>query len=384
VELASPDTQEMREGLRRAWKLAELDTTVGLQALELLDTLESMPPDEAKRLIERLRNHPEATGWHVVATLKRELQLYPERRNSLIQEAVQRSLELKREDVVPFVRWLVEQGEYLQVLALVNEDEARGYQPLLENYLTALTMLQRFESLERLINDPKVGTILSPSVAAFYRAHLAFVTRKPAADIRQALLLARNAAELERRGELSLRIAEYAEARGYTDIAEGAYKSASQSPRTDRQGFQGLIRTTESNGNTEGMLAAASEACQRWPGDPLYAERLLYLNLLTGRQMEVALHESLKLVEQRNNDHQRRLLVALGYWRLMDLRAATEHLQNMDLGALSPGQQAVFAAIARDSGTNNARQAALSVIRNIDPKASMLPEERACIAYAER
>jgi hypothetical protein len=56
----------------------------------------------------------------------------------------------------------------------------------------------------------------------------------------------------------------------------------------------------------------------------------------------------------------------------------------MDLRHLTPGQQAVFAAIARDSSVENAKSAAHEVVLNIDPKARMLPEERSCFTRAIR
>jgi len=384
IQTDSGNPNEVSDGLRRAWEVALRDDPLGLQALEFLDSFESLPPDEATELIQRLRAHPKATGWHLVAALRRQLLLNPAQRVNLIQEAIELTRGKTREDLVPMIRWLVEQQQFLQVLALVSEEDAKGYQPLLENYLTALTMLKRFEDLERLVKDPKVEAILNQSVSAFYRAHLAFVMNKPADEIRSALMVAKNAADIERRGELCMKIGEYAEARGFSDIAEQAYKSAAQNPRTDRIGYQGLLRASEANGNTEGLLEAATAAVQRWPDDPIYVERFLYVNLLAGRQLELTLLEVQKLLEQRPEDQLRRLLTALAHWRLSDFKAATPLLQKMDISQLSAGQKAIFAAIARDSETNNSVQAARDVILSIDPQAKMLPEERICLTKATR
>lgn len=384
TQTESSDPLERSAGLRLAWEVAQRDDALGLQALEFLDSFENLPPDEATRLIQRLRTHPKATGWHQVAALKRKLRQSPSQKVELVQEAIDLARGKSREDLVPMVRWLVEQQQFLQVLALVPEEDAKGYQPLLENYLTALTMLQRFEDLERLVNDPKVQSILNQSVAAFYRAHLAFVMRKPADEVRTALILAKTAADTERRGELCIKIAEYAEARGFADIAEDAYKSAALNPRTDRVGYQGLIRASEANGNTEGLLEAATEANRRWPNDPVYQERYLYVNLLTGRELEVSLLAAQQLLDQRPDDNQRRLMVALGYWRLGDIKAATPLLQNLDLRVLSAGQKAALAVIARDSTANNAAEAARTVVSNIEAQARMLPEERGFLSKATR
>jgi hypothetical protein len=71
---------------------------------------------------------------------------------------------------------------------------------------------------------------------------------------------------------------------------------------------------------------------------------------------------------------------------MRDMNAATHFLNGMDLSNnhLTPGQQAVYAAIARDSIAENAVDVARHVLRDIDPTARMLPEERLCFAKAAR
>lgn len=384
VQTGTDDVTERADGMRRLWELAAKDDALALQAIEYLDTLDIVAADEAQKLVQRLRLHPKATGWHQVSALNRQLRLNPSQKIAIVQEAIDMAKGKAREDLVPMVRWLVEQQQFLQVLALVPEEEAKGFQPLLENYLTALTMLGRFDDLERLVKDEKVDALLNRSVSAFYRAHLAFVLKKPVEDVRIALTAARTAADIEGRGDLCLKIAEYAEARGHADIAETAYKNAALKNRTERAGYQGLIRATQANGNTQGMLEATTEAVRRWPDDPSYSESFLYVNLLSGSQMELTLTEALKLHEQQPEDPLTRLLVALAYWRFKDYKATLPYIQQMDVSKLTAGQKAIFAAIARDSGTSNSSEAAREVINMIEPKARMLPEERASIAKATR
>ena len=375
---------DVAEGLRLAWELAEDDSETGLQALEFLGGFERLPPEQSVRLIQRLRSHPKAGGWHLADALTREVRLNPARRPQYIQEAIEQARGKTREELLPLVRWLVEQRQFAQVVALVNEDEAKAYLPLLENYLTALTFLGRFEDLERLVMDPQVNAILNQTLKAFYRAHLAFVTRKPPAEVRAALTSARAAAELEKRGDLCLRLAQYAEARGHADIAIEAYRSAAGMRQTEREGYQGLIRTAEAVGNSPLMLEAAREAVARWPDDPLYLERLLYIRLLMGTGIEAALAESQRLLEQRPDDAVRLLTTAMGHWRLRDPSGAAEPVAKAKADELSPGQRAVLAAITRGLGTSEAAAEARRIALAIDPKAPMLPEERRCLELAVR
>jgi hypothetical protein len=76
--------------------------------------------------------------------------------------------------------------------------------------------------------------------------------------------------------------------------------------------------------------------------------------------------------------------MALAYWRLKDMDSAVQYLVDMNLNRLSPGQKAVLAAITRNCNIENAKDAARLALNDIDPKANMLPEERACFTEASR
>jgi len=387
VQIKSKLNSEVLDGIRHAWKAAEEGKDdISLKALELLASIENLPPEQNRKLIAGLRSHPKANGWHLVAALSRQVAVEPLKKNQLIEEAITLASSRKREDLVPLVNWLIKspQNEYLKVLSLVSEKEAKSYQPLLENYLTALTYLGRNDDLERLVHDPEVNSIVSQAVGAFFRAHLAYVLKKPAEETRSALLAAETAADTEHQSGLLEQIARYAEERGHYDIAEQAFRAVAINPQSETKGFQGLIRTTAHNGNTDGLIRAAGEAVRRWPDNSSYMESLVYANLLVGREMESSQIEAQKLLDQQPNDHQRKLLMGLAYWRLKDNTNAAQNINNMDLRNLTPGQRAVFAAIARDSNLDNAAEAAHQVLVEIDPKSQMLPEERACFTKASR
>ncbi len=372
VQVSTNNPQEVTAGIKLAWEVAAEEDANGMSAIEFLDTVGNLSVEDSNRLIQRLENHPNSNGWHKVAAMKRKLQLKPGRRQEIVLEAMNLAKGKEREELLPLVRWFVEQREFLPVLTLVTETQAKQYQPLLENYLNALTALGRYPDMERLIEDPDVIAMIPKSVATFYRAHLAYVMRKPAEEIRSAVLAAKQAAEQEGRAELILAIAKYAEERGHTDIAEEAYKSASASRRTERDGYHGLIRVSEVNGNTESMLVAAREAAHRWPDDQSYRERYLYACLLTGKDLELSLDMTRKLLEAQPKDNLRKLMVSLGYWRVGDMPQSAANLQHMDLNLLNNGQRAVFAMLARSAGFESE---AKSVVNVIDPKARMLPEE---------
>ena len=382
VQLSSGNPAEIGLGMDLLWKLTEQDDAVGLQSLEYISSLPSLTPAETTRLIERLKTHPKADDRHYVTALKLEVMRSPGRKKEIVLEATTKYRDKKRDQLVPFVRWLVEEGEFRQVLAVLPEEEAKTHQGLLENYLNALTMLQRFSDLERLVNDPKVGDVLDPTTVAMFRAHLAYILNKPAEELRSKLINAKDAAQFNGRYPALLQIAKYGEDRGHFDIAEDAYRlaikaaqRASAPPRIERDAFTGLIKACLANRNTEALIQATQEAVARWPDDTNFAETHLYISLLAGKNIELSLRNATALLKIQPSDHQRKLNVALAHWRNHDNQLALQNLQYIDLNPLTEGQRAVFAAIADSSGFH---EEAKGVVKVISPQAGMLPEERRC------
>ncbi|HEY1050922.1 MAG TPA: hypothetical protein VGE39_14230 [Prosthecobacter sp.] len=386
VQIASANPGEVGQGMELLWKLAAQDDALGLQTLEFIDSLPNLTPQDTTKLIERLKSHPRGTNWHYVNALKREVALSPERKKEIVMTATMKFRDKKRDELVPFIRWLVEQGEFAQILAVLPEDDAKRHGGLLENYLNALMMLQRFGDLERLVNDPMVAEIQDTTTLAMYQAHLAYVMKKSPEELRAKLITAKDMAEVNGRYPALLRIAQYGEDRGHFDIAEEAYrltiraaKRASAPPQIERMAYEGLIKACLSTNNSELLLQATQDAVARWPDDTQFAERHHYVTLLLGKNVELSLRNAQTMLRIQPRDNQRKLNVALAYWRMQDIQQATQHLQHMDLNPLSEGQRAVFAAIANSAGF---KDEAHRVVQAISPKASMLPEERKCFEKA--
>ena len=372
VQVISSVRPESMAGMETLWKLSQNEGEIGLKAIDVLNALQNLGPEDMNRLVERLENHPRKSGWHEVAAMKRRVEMAPTRRSSIIQEAVVKYKAVKREERLPFVRWLVEEREFNQVLALVDVEDAMAYQPLLLNYLTALTMLGRFDELGRVIENPKAAEILTKTDHTFYQAHLAFVRRRPAEEVRLKLSAARIAAQDEGRGDMLLLIGDYAEKRNHLDVAEEAYDAVSKKPRMERPGFEGLVRVSQLNGNMDGLLKAAHEAIRRWPDDENFMERYLYASMLAGLEVELSLERTLRLLEKRPSDSAIKVASALGYYRFGDFDMSINHMQGVDLNKCTEGQRAVFAYFAKIGGYADA---AAKVAKDIPAGAKMLPQE---------
>ncbi|MBB5031367.1 hypothetical protein [Prosthecobacter vanneervenii] len=382
LQVTSTNPTESGQGMETLWKLAAQDDALGLQTLEFINSLPTLTPEDTERLIERLKKHPKGDERHYVTALKREVLLNPRRKKEIVMAATVRYQNKKRDQLVPFIRWLVEEGEFRQVLTVLPEDEAKTHQGLLENYLNALTMLQRYSDVERLVEDPKVANVLDPATMAMFRAHLAYILKRPSEELRSKLIAAKDAAQMNGRYPALLQLAKYGEDRGHFDIAEEAYRQAikavrraSAPPVIERDAFVGLINSCTANRDTEALIQACQDANARWPDNSSFAETQLYVNVLAGRNIELSLRNASALLKIQPTDNQRKLIVALAQWRLRDKQQAVQNLQYIDLNPLTEGQRAVFAAIANSGGFHNE---AMGVIKDIKPQARMLPEEQRC------
>jgi uncharacterized protein HemY len=390
VQVESGIPSQLNDGINTAWKLGQDDDANGLKALEFLISIEGLPSEISIPLVKRLKEHPMAHDGHLVVALKLESRLYPDRKKAIIDKAYAEFKDKKRERLVPFIRWLVEEQQWLEVVTLLSEDDAKSYLGLLENYLTALTMLKRFDQIERLIEDEQVKKILDRTTHAMFRAHMAFVMNKPPEELRALLITAKTMAENEGRLPVLQKIAEYADVRGHFDIAEDAYRltirvarrnANAMSPRIEREALIGLLSASLKNGNSESYFQAAQDAVLRFPEDSEFLDQSLYISLLVGHEVETSLRKAMKLLQNQPKDNHRKLMVALGYLRIHDQRQALNYLQYMDLNLLTEGQRAVFAAVASTAGFS---EEAAGVIRAIDPRARMFPEERSLYKRAIR
>lgn len=380
LQIDSESPAETNEALALLWDLSSGTDAVSLSALDLLSGFPVLSPEDMPRLIERLTSHPRSTTQQQVKAFQLRMRQYPERRLAIITEAVRHFQDTKREELQQVVAWLISEKEFQQVLSLVDENTAVAYQPLLENYLTSLTALNRFDDLRRLVNDPRVNALLTRANAAFYQLHLAFVTSQPLTDLRARMETATLHAEQEGRMEMLLSIGKYGELRSMPDLSEPAYRAAMRSRRTFILALEGLLRATRLSGNTSGHLIALRDASQQWPDNQDYQENLVYLHLLTGLELETSFARATSLVKARPADATTRLLAAMASWRLRDLDSVRHQLSGITPESLSPGQRSVFAAIVRTVGQPEVARGALL---SVPADAVMFPQERALFAASQ-
>lgn len=380
VEFGSTE-RERNEGIDILWKLAMNEAPVGLRAIEFIDKL-NLTPEGVRRLIERLDHHPLAVEPHRIAALKRRAAQEPERKQEILRAAVESHRGKKREELVPLARWLYEEQDSEKILSLLKEDEVRDYPPLLHEYFNALSLLGRYDDLERLVKDPR--SRFTTAERDFHLVHLAFVkstlTKKPMDEIDFLIVNAVNSALRENQVKMLLELGHYADVRKRYRTAMEAYKAASATPATERAGYEGMLRASYNLGSMKDYRSISHETVRRWPSNLYFTEQYLYACLLSGEFIETSAERANRLLEAQPKDSQRKLLMALASHRFGDREACARHLQNCLFQDLTPGQRGVYCGLARGVGFSNEAE---KLAAGIPEGTLMLPEEEKLFRYAK-
>ena len=379
-QLGNPD--QKAEGWGILWELAGKNNIPGLRAIEFLDSQQIAAPEDQIHLIDRLEGHPFGGEYHKIAALKRRALVEPARKQEIMQNAINERGSAKREQLVPLAAWIIDEKQPETLLKFIKEEQVRDYQPLLHHYLNALTMMKRFDDLERIVKDTR--TRLTTAERDFHLLHLAFVKSvgidKPDPEIDRQLVESVSSALKENRLDLLIELGHYAEKRTRYRTAMQAYKAATVNQRTEREGYEGMLRASYLAGSSKEFASTARETARRWPDNQEFLERYFYSCLLNGTEMEVVAERCGKLYEARPNDSKRKLLMSLASYRMADREACIRYMEGMSLRDLSPGQGAVFCGLLRSIGY--IKQAG-DLAGSIPDDQPMLPEENVFLRFAK-
>jgi hypothetical protein len=210
--------------------------------------------------------------------------------------------------------------------------------------------------------------------------HLAFVLKKPEDEVKKLIIDALDSALSENKTSMIYDIAQYAESRGMLLEAQKGYQASSLAPRTEQKGYEGMIRVSYAVGDSPAFTKATKETARRWPENQYFLERYLYACLLSGQELETALTRVKKMLEARPNDSQRKLIMALALYRQQDAKESAAVLNNINLGELTVGQDAVFCGILKAAGMV---KQATEIAKQIPDDAKMLPEESVFLQRAK-
>jgi tetratricopeptide (TPR) repeat protein len=220
---------------------------------------------------------------------------------------------------------------------------------LIPHYLQALADLGRWEEIERILSRP-AGMPVSAAFAALWRARAAKNTDPEQLNTRQHLNVVYEACGHGRDGSTAKLAADIAEEAGLYDLAAKFYQGLSEyQPKAKISMLEKVYEMATRSRDTDEVIHVAKQLLALRPQNPQYIERLQYLQLVSGEDMEIQAAHILSFMSSKSRQDQ--LHRALAAYRLGDLKLMKEHLHDLaDVSDFTPGQKAVHAGLLSISG----------------------------------
>ncbi len=352
LDLQSGGFAEIKERAQEViWKLSTGKDRAGIVAIEALCNSNKLTIKQAETLFTRLEEHPDKSPsirYHVLSAI---LKTQTQRREEILDRESNPATSRTETELLTLMQWLLREHEPQRVVSLQRGNLFTKSAALIQPYLQALADLQRWNELEETLAHP-AGLSISPASAALWRARTA--GRLDAANIRakQHLEIVYEASGHGRDGATAMAAASLAEELGLWDVALLFYEGlAKNQPQSRLQMIEKVQDVAIRDRDTNATLSAASRLLEIRPHNRQYADRALYLHLLSGNEVELAIEKlthSQRSPDTRLEDH---FIRALAAYRIGDLNGLRAHLDKIkDVSSLSPGQRAVHAGLLSISG----------------------------------
>lgn len=367
LKLAAEDQRssfvEVRNQARKKlWQLAELNTGEGLQAIARLAADPSLTLIEANRLMEVVGRHPLAELPSRLGVVSALMRLQPDQRATLASREVLRFQDRKEGRLEELAYWLMIEKQNTLVVKIIPQDLAMKSRELYPILMQTLAQEQRWEDLKTLLNvpNPPVARSLVNLAMARLQSHL----EPDMKETRRLLTGTIESATLEGNIAILQAVASVAEEVNLADIAARAYQAAgikaaaSGASETALQSLQKSAELALLTRDTSMLLDVSRRLHELSPSSLAFADRLNYLRLILGEEMETV---DLTALKPSNEGRDTRpvsldripppLLEALRDYRMGELTAIPDLLKTLpDTSHLSPGQRAVVAGLLSLAG----------------------------------
>lgn len=183
-----------------------------------------------------------------------------------------------------------------------------------------------------------------------WRARAARHTDVDQINTRQHLNVVYEASGHGRDGNTAKMAAAIAEEAGLYDLAAKFYQGLSEyQPKLKIPMLEKVYEMASRDRDTDEVIRVARRLLELRPENPQYIQRLLYLQLVSGSEIEVQAHQILN--QPAGQDRQNLLHRALAAYRLGDLRLMQENLAALkEVSDFTAGQKAVHAGLLSISG----------------------------------
>lgn len=382
---------EIRQHARKQlWQLAEINTEIALKAIAKLNLDPGLTLPEARHLLELVSKHPlESLSAHL-GVISALLRLQPWQRTQIVAEEVARFQSSNNGELEEMAYWLMTEQQNEEVFKLIPSKLAITSRELYPILMQALAQGKRWNELKELLMIPR-----PPVSKNLVNLALAEVQSKLQPDMRETRLLLQGtleSARLENSDATLQAVAALAKKLNLTDIAILAYKdagdkAAAAGKQEDAlQHLQNAVELALVTKDSAALLAISRKLHELRPSSVAFSDRLIYLRLILGVEMESI---DLSPLKKSSSSHAAfaialeripaPLLLALAAYRLGDPDSVPKHLADLeDTAGLPAGQRAVAAGLLSLAGKQDrAYQIAEKV-----PDTLLLNEERAFLQRA--
>ncbi len=389
-DLKSTFVEVRQHARKKLWQLAELNTEVSLQAIARLSLDPVLTLAQARRLQDLVSRHPLERLPARLGVISALMRLQPERRTQIVTEEIARFQTRNEGGLEELAYWLMNEKQNEEIFKLIPRQLAMNSRELYPILMQALAQAKHWEELKELLMTPR-----PPVPKSLVNLALAEVQSQLQPDLRETRLLLQGtleSARLENNGTTLYAVASLAEKLNLTDIAIIAYKDAGDKAAAAGkledavQHLQKAVEMALLAKDSTALLAVSRKLHEMRPSSAVFSDRLIYLRLILGVEMETidlaklknssSLNAAFTITLERIPPS---LLLALAAYRLGDPDAVTKHLTELrDAAGLPAGQRAVAAGLLSLAG----RQDGAYQIAEKVPDTLLLNEELAFLQRA--
>ncbi len=365
------------------WETARRGGEVAMQAIQYLATKDGLTPGEARDLKALAESQPNLSEPLRYAVLTAYLHLLPQERTAVIEAETERTRERGVQDRFDFLRWLGTQGQYQRVLDLVPAESITRDAEVFLVYVDALSAAGRWKELLSLLQNrkPPVTAATAHVIIATCYGKLQPDMVEARRELSSAIIAGKNEVPV------LIRAAKLAEGMNSFDLAVQAYQVlADASPSRRIACLEKIAELQRGDLNVDGLLGALKQLHELRPRNRIYADRLNYLRLVSGMEMEIAYEDLVGFQKAAASQAETpefpgSVLRALATWRFGSQEDLVNEIKTLpDPAGLAPGVRAVVAGFLSMSGRDTE---GFRVAEKV-PRASLLEGERLFLRYCFR
>jgi len=344
---------ELREiAVEKLWATSKGADKNALLAMNYLSQRESLTPQQATTLIQRMEAHPARSLPNVLGVFSGLLRIAPSKRTETMTYLVDRCRVYKEDEFKLFIQWLALEAEPDLIRHLVNDNQLFTDRSIFSSYAQAFGVSQRWQDLLNLLLSTEHVLPITPERSEIWQAeawsHLQPNSSKTAVHLAAGVELS----ETSGNQAAITSAAKLAEEHGLWELAIHCYRVlAKQNPAKPLVFLERGLEVALRQSHSAGTYAITKQLLAERPNHPAYRLRYDYLRALLGVELE-----TLDLNYEEGTHHDVRALIqALRAYRLGDTESMRRQLALVSAGAtnLEIGQRAALAGLLAVSGQHS-------------------------------